>query len=385
MVSANLRRAVGGVAAGILALAMSAQGAVNPDLSAVLMPGADIAVSVNLAKMRGAPIILKMKELGDMKEAMGGQGPDMEGMKEFAKKMQAVTGLEEDDCITLMGAAKLDGIDFESGRKPDMGTVDAVMAMEFTKTLSDDRLEAGLKTLVAQTAEERALDTVPAVVRSTYNGTTLFTGANPDNPEEKIAFAMIGGGKIMLMGSETGLKGAVDRGKGGKTNSLAGLFPATLVSNVSGKDVAVLFQPTPEITAKMKSNAEAAAANPAKAMRAMAAQAFAELAGFGFGMAAGNSLEVNWIGDFGSEPVAQQVKGMLDNSVISGIKMLATMMTGGQPLPMLNSLKANAAANGTAGLSFAIAEQDLTMLKQVAEQRKQQAAEGMMPPVPMEE
>jgi len=343
------------------------------------MAGGNIAIVANLANLREAAIVKKMKEVSEQNKQM-----EMGQVAEFnkiAQQLGELTGLEQADFLTLRAAAKLDTVDLDAGTPPDLTAIDAVMSLHLAKPVAADKLEASLKTFAAKLAEEQGQDKPMQVARTEHRGHPVFVGTDPEDAQKRMLFAMAGGDQVLLLGSEMGVKGALDRLADNQMVKLGEIFPATVGAEVASADFYLLFTPTPAMTAKLKKQAAAAAGQGQQAaMAAMAANAFAGMKGLGLGIKADKDMQLTWVADLGGEAAAQQVRTMIDNQVISGIKMMGAMMTGGRPLPLLQTLLAEAKPNGVVSFKFAIADQDVNTFAEAAKERVSQGFGGNAPP-----
>lgn len=353
--------------------------------SPAFMPGCDVVISIDLAKMRAAGIMKQMQELQEMSNQAGPNKEALDKWTEFSQKLREISGLEEDDFLSVTAAANLDGIDFDSGKEPDLAAIDAVLAVQLGKSLDADRLLQILNRFGEQMAEEKDLDAPPEISKVQHGNATLFVGTDPEDPGKQIHFSMVGNGRTFLMGTEKGIKGAL--GRAGRPGSMNTLFPAAVSGAVSSSGVVVLFSPTPAMTAKMQAEASKgpAGGGPAAGTAAMARQALAGIKAFGIGIDAAEAMDFKWVGEFGDEAAAQQIRTLLDTQVISGVKMFSTMMTGGKPLPLLTTLEAGIEPGNLATLQFTLSARDMTTFREAAEARMQPPAgdaKPVMPPTP---
>ncbi|MDT8390139.1 MAG: hypothetical protein RRC34_06485 [Lentisphaeria bacterium] len=363
----------------LLAMVFMAAAVTRADLATVIMPGADLVLTLDFSKMRQAPIAKKFEELEALKKELG-QTDNMDKMTSFDDKLTQLTGLKEEDFLTLTAAVEMDAVDLDSGEKPNFVEMDAVLGVRLAKVLTDDQLEKGLKAFAEQMAEEEDLEAVPVVSRTQHNGVTVFK-TQKAGETDALFFAITDSGKALFMGSEMGITGALSRqGKGEKTPT-TGLFPPSIAAAVKNADFALMFQPTAAMRAKMKETA----ANPESGPNAMFEQVFSQMKGLGLAITSTDVMNVQLIGDFGDKAVAEQTRGLLDTQVISMVKMFASMAAGGKPVPLLQTLAAGAAENGTATVTLTITGEDIDVFKEImkeqAEWRNDTPVDGEFVPV----
>lgn len=336
------------------------------DLSTVIMPGADLVLKLDFVKMRNAAIGKKFKELEALKKELGQTG-DMDQMTEFDEKLTRITGLKEEDFLSLTAAVEMDTLNLDSGEKPNLVEMDAVLGVRLAKVLTDNQLEIGLKAFAEQMAEEEELEAVPIVSRTQQNGVSIFK-TQKVGEKDALYFAMTDGGKALLMGSEMGIMGTLARQTKGETTNTKKLFPTSIAAAVKSADFALLFQPTGAMQAKMKESA----ANPEAGPGAMFGQVFSKMKGLGLAIRSTDVMDIQLIGDFGDKAVAEQTRGLLDTQVISMVKMFASMAAGGKTMPLLQTMKASAMENGTASVTLSISGEDVDVFKEIMKEQAEQ-------------
>ena len=335
---------------------------------AVIMPGADLVLKVDLAKMRHAPIGKRFKELEALKKELG-QPDNMDKMGEFDKKLTQITGLKEDDFLQLTAAVEMDALDLVNGKEPDLVNADAVLGVTLAKVLTDDQLETGLKAFAQQLAVEKKWKTVPSVTKTKQNGLSVFKAWKPDE-NTALYFTVVDNGKALLMGTETGITHAVARQTQNETTQTKGLFTPAIESAVQGADFSLIFRPTDDMRAKMRESAEKPNID---GNAAMFGKVFSQMKGLGLAITSTDTMDIALTGDFADKAVAEQTRQLMDSQVISMVKMIASMAAGGKNMPFLQTMKASAAENGTAKMTVSITGKDVDVFKEII---KTQAGEN---------
>lgn len=335
-------------------------------LGPVMMPGADLMVQIRLDKIQSAPIFLAMKEMKEKEKESLSQSP-LAGIgqaDEFAAAFGEITGLESSDLLTLAASVQLDGMDLENGS--DLNSLEALFGLSLAKEVSIDKLEAGLRTFAAKEAEKNG--TTPAVI-SRSNGMLEIKAADDKRP---VYVAMAAGDKAMVIGSKKAVEGALERYTSGRNISPTTLFPASIGKVVGTSNYYMIVKPTAEMVAKMKSQSEA---NPNPVAAVMA-----KIQSAGIGVNFGETLNLSVIGDFGGAEVAQQASMLMDAQFVSGVKMFATMMTGGTPLPVLQTMKTGTGDGGTAWFKMSLSKADFELFAKAAKEKQQQMMQNNAAP-----
>ncbi|MDT8390838.1 MAG: hypothetical protein RRC34_10065 [Lentisphaeria bacterium] len=345
-------------AAAIFTLSTRAQ-----DMGHVIMPGADLMIQVKLADISKAPIFIAMKKWKEEQEVKAPEDR-VAGVEETDKAMaelRMVTGLEPADFLLFVATVNLDGVDWDD--TPEMGGVDALAAVKLGKELPVSKLETGLKASFAKKAEEKE---TPAgtVSRYSYDDTVILQVKEPDD-DVPTCLAMTSDDKVLLVGSKSAIEGALDRYASGSKISPSTLFPASVGKAVGRGSCYMLLNPTADMMTRMGKQ-EDGAPNPAKDL-------LTKLKSIGLGINFGESLDLALIGQFTTDEAARQASMMVDAQAVSGLKMMLSMMTGGAPLPMLQTMKAGAGQIGMAWFKMSLSQADLDVLAQVAEKKTREA------------
>jgi hypothetical protein len=116
-------------------------------------------------------------------------------------------------------------------------------------------------------------------------------------------------------------------------------------------------------------------------MAANAAKCFKGLSGASLTVDMGAAMALNLHVSLASAEQAETAKNLFDNVALSGIKMGASMLTGGQTLPVLETLAATTSGS-VASVSATLTEADMDMLQQIAKEKAGQQAGAMPPPQP---
>lgn len=343
-------------------------------LGPVIMPETDLMLQVKLQSIQNSPIFRAMAEMKDQEKELTSQAgmAGIENVDKFAAGLRTVTGLAATDFLSLVATADLDGMAWED--KPELDKVRAIVGMRLAKELPIDRLETGLKTFAASHAQETG--TTPPTISRVAIGDTPVLQVKEADKENSVCLAVAEGNKILLIGKQDVLEGALDRYASGKTVSPRTLFHAAVGKAVSRGNCYVIVKPTADMIAIMTETNEAAPLNPTAAL-------MTKLETSGIGLNFAETLDLAVVSQFADAEAAKQASMLADAQAVSGIKMFATMMTGGALLPMLQTMKTGAGDTGTAWFKLSVSKQDLDLFVKAMKQKMQQAPTPI--PMPMEE
>jgi hypothetical protein len=248
--------------------------------------------------------------------------------------------------------------------QPELVDLEAIAGVRLAKALPLEQLETGLRAFMAKQAG--------SVTRVAYRDSTLLQVKEAEQ-DASTYVTVTGDSKILLIGAKKSLEGALDRYASGNKVSPARLFPASIGKAVGKNSLYVIVNPTAEMTAKLGQPNAGAPPNPAKAL-------MGKLKSAGFGVNFAETMDLAIVSQFADAATAQQASMLTDAQAISGIKMFATMLTGGAPLPLLQTMKTGAGDTGIAWFKMSLSKADLDLMVKAAEQKMQQAVpEGMTP------
>ena len=344
-------------------LLTSAQAA--EDLGHVIMPDADLMIQIKLASIRQSPIFKAITQLKE-EQKQKGSAKEVAGIDKTDKTIEdlrQITGLDYSDFLLLVATADLDGVGLDT--PPDPSTLNALVAVELAKELPVDKLETGLKAFVTTQAKDEGKP-APTVSRVSHGDTDMIQ-VKEAGKEDLTCLALTNADKVLLVGPKAAVEGALDRYKSGHNTSPGSLFPSSVGKAVGRSSFYILLKPTADMLTKMESK-EGDAPNPAKQM-------VAQLKALGLGLNFGDSLNLALVGAFPTAETANQASMMIDAQAISGIKMMLSMMTGGQPLPMLATMKTGAVKNGMVWFTMALSQADLDGLVKAMTLKKRPPAQ----------
>lgn len=341
---------------------------------------ADLVVHADLDAMRGAAIYAKLKELADKQNEKS--DAQAKKMKDLGEELKKITGLEDEDFQAITVSAVLDGVDMEAKAYADVAdTLNGVMAVQLAKAVTLDQIEEAI-----QAAADDDPDMTVAMSRENYkNDEILVVNAkeSADAKESPFAVAMANDNKTIVAGTMIGTKGALDRAGGKAESAVAALD----LDEESPAQFAMRLNLTEEMRNQLKENAKQQAGQTGNPQAAMA-QSFADLEKVSAAVNMADSMDVSLAMALGSEESATAAKGMIDTNVLGMARMMISMMSGGQPTTLGQSLKTVADPDGSVVLSFTLSSEDLDLIKKMSEQQGAPAG-GMpggttpMPPQPM--
>lgn len=354
--SSSFKAMAGGLLAStMLTLSAHAQEVAADDASVAVIPDADLFIRIDLASMRDTAIYDKFKEFGktDAKPAV-----QAEDMKEMAEQLKSITGLTDKDFQKIVVSAVLKDIDFEAEDfKNATDNLNGAMAVQVTKSVTLDQLEEAARKAIAEKNDVRV-----SITRETYKDRELLvlTSVKDGQEEQPMAVTTSAEGKVIILGSVPGINGAVDRLASGQV--VAASEALGLPEN-NMPQIAVRFDLTEQMRAKMRQ--QDPQEQPPQGGNPMAgvAAAFKDLEQVNAFVTMAEDAKVMLSLGVGSADSAQQAKGVLDNQVLSMVRMMATTMVAGQPLDMLNTLNTVADPQGAVQLRFALTAADIEKLQ----------------------
>lgn len=347
--------AAGMLASTMLIVSAHAQEVATGSTNVAVIPDADLFIRVDLASMRDTAIYDKFKEL---READGKPAVQAEDMKEMAEQLKSITGLTDKDFQKIVVSAVLKDLDLEAGNyKQATDNLNGAMAIQVAKSVTLDQLEEAAR---KATAEKE--DVEVGITRDAYKGRELLvlTSVKDGQEEQPMAVTTSADGKVIILGSMPGIRGAFDRSASGQVVAAS---DALGLPNDKLPQIAVRFDLTEQMREKMRQqNPQEQPPQGGNPMAGVAA-AFRNLEQVKAFVTMADDAKVMLSLGVGSVDSAQQAKGVLDNQVLSMLRMMATTLVGGQPLDVLNTLKTVADPKGSVQLSFALTAADIEKLQ----------------------
>lgn len=310
---------------------------------------ADMVMRMDWQGMRDSAIYAKMKSMVDEHPDASAQIRDMEQVAEAIKE---IVGLEEEDFLMVTFSASLEGVDLEGPNLDE--TMNAVMAIELAKPLSLEQIEEALRKVSAESPDANLV-----LNRQRHAGNDLLAVTMIDEhaDETTLGVALTAYGRVVLAGTLTGTRGALDRAASGVIFSVVerlGLDPHAL------PHVAFRF----DLTDAMKTQMRESLADPdPRDMMAGSMKVFESLERVDLKVDMADAMNLAFSMGLGTEEKAAAAKHVLDNTVLGMVRMMAGMMSGGQPLTVLDSLATRLDPNGMVTLSFTLSAADLEILQ----------------------
>ncbi len=314
-----------------------------------VIPDADVVMCADLQGMRDSAIYTLIKDLADNQPDTGLQFQEME---QVAEQLKDITGLEEDDFLTVTFSAVLKGIDFDADHVD--ARMNAVMAIELAKPLTIDQLEEAINK-----ATETSPDINLAVAREQHAGSDMLavTVIEEYGEDTTMGVAVTAGGRVVLTGTMLGTKGALDRQAHGVSVSVAEhleLDPKAI------PHLALRFDLTDAMQDQMRDKmGDPDSHDP----MANSMKAFEGLERVDLKVDMADDMKVAFSMGLGSEEKATIAKNVLDNTVLGMLRMMVGMVSGGQPLTVLESLDTRLDPNGAITLSFTLTPSDIEILQ----------------------
>lgn len=328
----------------------------NPDAAAnaAILPNADLVFRANLAGMRDSEMYRRLDALAEQRK--DGQNNDrIEQLDQFSTHLEELTGMTKDDVREIVASVSFENVEFGADGPQSMDGVKAVMAAVLEKPLSADLLEQAAK----KSAAADAADAV-TVTRHNYKGVPVITVTSVDEADAAMSLAMANDDRVLFAGTDAELKGALDR--------LAGAAPAGSAAAIDAPDAGLRLQFTlpPDLRDTIRTAAQQPQDAPGNQAAAMA-ETMQHLETITLDVAMQQNMDVALTAFMGTEANARQLKSMLDNQILSLVRLSIQMMAGGQPLHVLESLSTRQDA-GQVRLSFTLTPSDLDVFQQASQQ-----------------
>lgn len=324
-----------------------------------IMPGADFVMTMDVEAARGTPFNKTMEAMSEEFEKLAGQvNPDAGDMQELQNKLKQVTGLDDDDIASLAIAIELDAVDFNASEPPK--DINAVAAIGLKSALTSAQLGEAIREL----AKEEGVE----VEEKDVSGVTMYLIPvdDPDAPVDMLATAMVSGDKVCVLGPQQAVEAAIERAQNGTTAELSKELQAVMGAASQGSQMVMGLAMTGQLKQLAAMQAESAPAGPQGA----AARSIKSLEGVCVSMLMDNDADVAVTGLFGTVEDAEAMKSFIDSMVISGAKMFVGMMAQGEPMPLLESLKA-VSEGSNASFVMTVSEQDVKTFQKLVEQQTQ--------------
>ena len=332
-----------------------------------IMANADLVLTADLKSMRAAPIYQTLEALAKEKEqTVKDTRPELNDFTKLAEQLEAIAGLTMKDYDKLTLAAALGKVDFAADEPPEPEDIDVALGVSLAKPLTLETLREVIKQL--QEAEDLEL----AVRSATHQNTDLLVAKDTSEGTEQdveIGMTMIESETVFIGGFLPDVKAAMDRAAAGQTAELAANLKKLQDGMQPGTQLSCLFSFPEALRERIRTEAAKSAA--AGQMQAQALMAMRSMTGLALSVAMDETLSVRLSAVLGSPEDATQLRSIVDTMVISGAKMGLSMMLGGKPVPMLESLRAEATPDGVVTVSAAVTVDDIQILQTLGSQKGQ--------------
>jgi hypothetical protein len=331
---------------------------------AAIIPGAEVVMTADMDAMRASAMYDSVKDLSD-KEELAQDNANMAELKKLTTELSEITGLTKDDLVTFTFSMELDNLDLSSEEKVDPSQATLVMAAKLGKALPLAKIEDAINK--AAEGEE----TQPEITRETYQGTEMLIVEDPSNENEPaIYLAMLDSDTMLLAGTDSGIKGALDRIASGKLESASKVLGE---NGLADAQMAMLFKLPPQMQAQLKEKAAAKLAENPTGMDAKFAKSMQGLKTVTMTMNMADELAIEIAALLASDEDAAQVKTLVDTSVLSMARFILAMMSGGQSMTLTESLATETSPGGIVALKFRISEGDIKILEEAAAKKAAEA------------
>lgn len=317
---------------------------------AAVIPGANVVMSFDIATARKSAMYGKIKALQDEQGAAVPGALAIKGMDETAQMASEILGLGDEDVVRATFSAKLLGENMAAIEEDLDENLEFAVGIEVAKPVSLDQVEAFVKAVVAK--QEKPLNITRAKLAG---GDALMLDEGDD--DDHICLVLQAGGKLVLGGTKSGVENAIARAA----------KPAPLAKAVVGSGLPEGRKPmwfmSLVLSDSMKAELNEKTAAPADGnpMQANLAKCFQNMSGAALTVDMAETLDLAVYAKLASAENATMLKGLFDNMAMPAVKMGATMLTGGQPLPLLDSM-ATSSTGDTASLKLSVTTADLDTL-----------------------
>ncbi|MCK5804671.1 MAG: hypothetical protein KAI66_17670 [Lentisphaeria bacterium] len=313
---------------------------VGKAFNAALVPAADLFLTVDMEKMRLAPI---SKELEPLKEK--GEENQQAGVLEMQKKVKQLwtdCGLVEEDALRFTASMVIAGMKTAGGpRNLKLDTINGMVAFESRKVLDSKKILTAFGNAATREGKEAR------VAELDYEGVKILAieqvAETAGQESLQMFLALVGGGRVLYIGNEVQVKAAVDRLLAGKFAPMSIAMKKTLAFVPEAAQFRLAFVPTQgmrdwiverAVGAEQKQQPMAIGIRGMAGIRGVAMQVFAK-----------KMLDCQIRLGFENSTQAQQVQGIVDVMALGMVRMGLMQAAGGKPLPLMNALKC--VADGT--------------------------------------
>ncbi len=331
----------------------------SPELA--LMPDASFVLSADMTSMQEAPIYKKLSAIMEENQAMLAKiRPEADAYNKLGDELESITGLTNKDVSRLLLAGSLANVDLSKDEIPNAENMDLAMTVSLKKALPLEKLKEALLKISSETEQKMTLTS------SDYSGATILISKKEgtSSPEQlsELVTSVLGNDQLVLVGTQKSVKGAIDRSVAGQCATVQPELE-TLRTQAGDSQLYFLFSLPTVLQEKLKEKAAGSASTPQGNLM----QACQSLKNLTLAVKFDDKLHISIAGMLGSEQDASQLRSLLDNMVIGMAKMGLSIMLGGKPLPMLDTLKAETQPGAIVKFSLALGEQDLDTLREAGQ------------------
>jgi hypothetical protein len=305
---------------------VSVVGAENP-ISASIVPGADLLVRCDVAKLMAAPAVKALEAKSEDAE------PEELDADEVEALMKRHLGLVKEDFVAVVGTAATAPLyAMEQGAAPDWNALSAAVVAILAKPVTMAQLKAFVAASSEQTGGE--FETLKVSGRDVIK----LLPDSPSEPPLLVTLSDTGGAAYFAM-SESGMVALLARATGAAQAELSPMLMTLRATLPAGMQLFYLYEAPETLRTKIKESASgggagAGAMNPGLSMGLGMLRMFENLRSVGLGVGATEAFRLHLGADLGGAPQAQQAALILKNMLLPLLQMKLATMTppGGAPI-----------------------------------------------------
>jgi hypothetical protein len=323
-------------------------------LQAAHVPSADVLVRVDLEAIRATPTCKDFAKSDEADEAEG--APEAASAAAQLDEIQKITGLTEDDVVSLLISADLDGVDIGGEAEPDLSKANGVLAVQLSKALPNAKLIEAAKTAGAK-REEGAVEEIVVAGQPAVKLAAKEEG-DPD------LFLTVAPGDLTVFAapSVASLEGALQRAQSGQFAAVPAGLETVRGTLPAAAQLQLAFLTPDKLRQGIQEQLEKAKADPEAASWAGMVEPFKDLQSLAIGVECGADLKVGIGGDLGNPEAATQVASMLQMMVLPMATGAMAESLGKQPQEISEQLQV-AAEGQTLKISVKLSQADIAALQ----------------------
>lgn len=293
-------------------------------IDAAIVPNADFIVRIDVNAIRQAPITRQLENTQDN---------PVESRPAYAKFQQA-TGLSKDDVLAVILSANTANFNFTKGTaQAGLPQLVGVAAIELGKSLTNDRLIAGLQALMD--------DPQATLSRFELEGTQAvrIQSGKPDEPDTYAAISD-DAKTVYLTLNQASLQATLQRARKGV---VATTRPELQHLSYPASQAMLAFVAPQGLRDTIQTQLTKSQANPRHAMLGGFIAPFKDLQSVALGINWDTGMQIDLTGDLGAAQAATQVAALLQTMALPMLKSYTARSSGKTPLNLAEQFKVSVA------------------------------------------